>query len=186
MPIKVLFIINDLGLGGVQRLTVEFANFMDKEKFDVSVATLFSRPESFFYKDQLTKNVRLFEFSFRGFSYFHSWLKFYHFLKKGKYSIVFTQLFVADFIGRITSFIAGVPFIITEIQNIIPTLPKKYIYTDRLLQYITTACISTTQAVTDYAIEVIKFPKHKIIEIPTNAVDARRFNIVLDKVAVKK
>src|SRR3989338_846566 len=172
---KILFVVNDLGVGGVQRLVVDFANHLYKDTFDVTVGILLSRSKSYFYRDQLRPEVHFINFSFRGFLDFREWWKIFWFMKKQKFDIVFTQLIMSDFIGRITAFFAGVPVIITEIQNLIPDLPKKFIVADRILAYITDACISTTPAVTRYAIEKVKFPKEKVIEIPTNAVDASRF-----------
>lgn len=180
--IKILFLINDLGLGGVEKLTVNFANSMDRSRFDVSVATLFSRPTSFFSKKDFKEDVDLKIFSFKNFLDLSQWLELYKFIRKNKFDIIFTQLFMADTIGRITAFFAGVPVIATAIQNLIPGLQAKFIITNKLLRYITDACISPTSAITEYAKNTIKFPAEKIIEIPTNAVDETRFiNLKIDK-----
>ncbi len=184
--IKILFLVNDLGVGGVQRLVVEFANFLDKEKFDVSVAILFSKPDSYFYKKELKNEVNFFNFSFKGFWDLPQWLKLYRFLRKNKFDIMFSQLFMADVIGRVLAFFAGVPVIITEIQNLAPAISKKYVYADKFLSFITTACISTTSAVTQYAVKTIGFPKKKVFEIPTNVVDKRKFESYFDKADFRK
>jgi glycosyltransferase involved in cell wall biosynthesis len=89
---------------------------------------------------------------------------------------------MADTIGRIAAFFAGVPVIVTAIQNIIPNLQKRFIATNKLLQYITDVCISPTSAITEYAKNIIKFPAKKVIEIPTNSVDEKRFiNLQMDR-----
>ena len=41
MKIKVLFLIQDLGRGGAEKVLVNLVNQMDKERFDISVQTLF-------------------------------------------------------------------------------------------------------------------------------------------------
>lgn len=186
MRIKILFLTNDLGLGGVQRLVVEFANYFDKEKFEVVVGTLFAGKDAFFYKDRLSSEVRFENFGFKSYLDLFSWFRFYRFLKKEKFGIVFTQLFLADFVGRIAAWFAGVPVIVAEIQNIIPDLPKKYIFIDRILRRITDACISPTEAITKYAMEIVGFPREKIFEVPTNAVDEKRFKIGVDRGKIKK
>jgi len=186
MKRKVFFITNDLGVGGVQRLVVDFANHIDKEKFDITVGILLTHKKSYFYRDQLCPEVHFINFDFQGFLDFREWWKLFWFIKRQKFDIVFTQLILADFIGRIIAFVAGVPIIITEIQNIIPDLPRKLIIADRFLAHITNACVSTTPAVTRYAKETIKFSKEKIIEIPTNAVDANRFLLCVDKNKFRK
>jgi len=180
--IKVLFLINDLGLGGVERLTINFANSMNRDKFEIFVATLFTRPTSFFSKKDFREDVNLTKFSFKNFWDLPQWFELYRLIRKNKFDVVFTQLFMADTIGRITAFLAGVPVITTAIQNIIPNLQKKYIVVNKLLRYITNACICPTAAITEYAKKVIKFPVRKIVEIPTNCVDETRFiNLKIDK-----
>ncbi|TSD03037.1 MAG: group 1 glycosyl transferase [Parcubacteria group bacterium Athens0714_26] len=183
--IKILFIVNDLGIGGVQRLVVDFANFLDREKFDVSVAILFSRLDSYFFRDQLKDDVKFTNFSFKNIYDTREFFELCRFIKKNKFDVVFTQLFVADTVGRLAAFFSHTPVIVTEIQNIITGLGKKFTYTDKLLKYITTACISTTNAVTEYATKVIKFPRRKIFEIPTNLVDKRKFEKEIDKSVLK-
>lgn len=184
--LKVVFIVNDLGLGGVQRLVVDFANGLNSGRFQAVIITLLKKDSSFFYRDKVNSNVPLQTFAFRGFGDLPEWFKLYRYLRREKPDIVFTQLFMADAIGRITAYLARVPVIVTEVQNIIPTLPKKYIIVGRILRRITDICISTTAAVTAYAQNVIGFPKERIAEIPTNAVDAKRFAIVPDRKAVRK
>lgn len=172
---KIAFITNDLGLGGVQKLTTRFANAFQRQGDDVHVVTMFSRPESFFCKGDLSADVSFTAFSFSGIFDMRSWFKLYLFLRREKFDVVFTQLFFADTVGRIAAFFAGVPVIATEIQNLIPRLPSKYILTDRLLTFITTVCISPTSAITRYARDVIRFPQSKIVEVPTNVVDPASF-----------
>ncbi len=186
MPIKILFIVNDLGVGGVQRLVVDFANFLDKQKFAVSVGTLLAREKSFFYRDQLNNDVSFYNFPFKNFYDLRQFFKLYSFVKKNKFDIVFSQLFMADLFGRTAALLARVPVIITEIQNITAGLPKKMIFIDRVLAKFTAACISTTPAITDYAVKIIKFPREKVVEVPTNAVDLRRFEQKFDRAAIRQ
>lgn len=187
MPkIKTAFIVNDLGLGGVQSLTVQFANLLDETKFDVALVTLLSGPESFFYREEVRRGLKHHSFSFKNFFDFREWFAFYKFMRKEKYDIIFTQLFMADTVGRATAFLAGTPVIVTEIQNIIPNLPKKFILVDRLLAKVTNACLSTAAAVTDYAVSTIGFPRKKIIEIPTNAVNTARFQVAPERTKFRR
>lgn len=185
--VKVLFIINDLGLGGVERLTTSWAEAMDKSIFKVYVATIFSRTNSFFKKEDFGPNVSFIDLSFKNWRDLPKWLQLYKLIKKEKIDVVFTQLFMADFIGRIAAFVAGVPVIATAIQNIIPSLKKRYILTDRLLSHITDICISPTSATNEYAKKIVGFPIHKIHDIPTNSVDEKRFlNLTLNKTEFRK
>ncbi len=184
--IKILFLTNDLGLGGVQRLVVDFANGLSKDDFEVWVGTLWVKPESFFYKDKLSPDINYVNFAFRRFFDLGGWWRLYHFIRQNKFDIVFTQLFMADTVGRITAWLARTPVIITEIQNLIPDLPKKYILVDRALAKITDICISPVAATTDYAIKTIGFPTKKIVKLATNAVEGKRFSISVDRKKVRQ
>ncbi len=173
--LKLLLLTNDLGVGGVQRLVIDFAAMLDHQVFDIHVATLLDTKDGDFYRSELRPETPYRAFKMKSPWQIAQWFKVYRYLKREKFDIVFSQLFVADTIGRIASKLAGVPLIVTEIQNIIPTLPKWYTWIDHQLSKITDVCISTTQAVTDYGVNVVGFPREKIVLVPTNAVDHRRF-----------
>ncbi len=184
--LNVLFVVNDFGLGGVQRLVVDFANTFDQQRCIVTVATLLDRKDSHFFRHDLRTDVSSAKFAFKGFYDIASWITFYRFMRRSRFDVVFTQLFMADTIGRLVAFAARVPVLVTEIQNLIPALKKRYIVIDRMLAHITTACISTAPAITNYALRTIRFPRKKMYEISTNVVDAKRFDVPVDRSAVLK
>lgn len=184
---KVLFVVNDLGVGGVQRLAVDFANTIDKSRFAVTIATLFDRGEkSFFFRDQLKGDVALANFHFKSLLSFGEWLKFYRFLRAEKFDVVFTQMFFADTVGRFSAWLARVPAIIMEEQNIIPDFPKRYILINKLLRFATDLCVSTTPAITEYVMRRHGFRREQIAEIPTNCVDPAKFDLPVDKAAFRR
>ena len=86
--IKVLFVVNDLGVGGVQRLVVDFANFVRKDYFAVSVATLLDGPEFDFLKGEIQENIQIKDFSFKNFWDVREWLRFYQYVKENRSEIV--------------------------------------------------------------------------------------------------
>lgn len=53
--IKILFLINSLGGGGAERVLVNLVNYMDKEKFDITVETMFSDGVN---RDSLSRDVK--------------------------------------------------------------------------------------------------------------------------------
>ena len=173
--LKLLLLTNDLGVGGVQRLVVDFSRMLNHELFEIHVATLLDTKDGDFLLKELDPQTPYKAFKMKSPWQLAKWFEVYRYLKAEKFDIVFSQLFVADTIGRLTAKLAGVPLIVTEIQNIIPSLPKWYTWIDHQLSKITDVCISTTQAVTDYGLNVVGFPKEKIALVPTNAVDHRRF-----------
>jgi glycosyltransferase involved in cell wall biosynthesis len=74
---------------------------------------------------------------------------------------------------------------VTEIQNLIPHLPRRYIWTDRVLRSITDLCISPAPAITAYARDVIGYPAEKLLELPTNAVDEHRFAAPINREEIR-
>ncbi len=183
--IKLLFIMNELAVGGVQRLVVDYANELNKGRFAVSLATLLDRPRYSFNQDQLDPGIELENFRFKKFWDLAQWYRLYRFIRRNRFDVVFTQLFMSDLFGRTAAYCARTPIIVTAIQNLIPATPGKYIWTDRILAYLTDACISPTPAISAYAEKTIKFPVRKIHELPTNSVDARRFTAPFDRARVR-
>ncbi|PIT92435.1 MAG: hypothetical protein COU08_02470 [Candidatus Harrisonbacteria bacterium CG10_big_fil_rev_8_21_14_0_10_42_17] len=177
----IAFIVNELGLGGVQRLVVDMANAFNKTQWEVIIITLSQGKETNFYRDQLDFTVHVEQFKFNNARDIKSWFKLYRYLKQKRCDVVFTQLFMADFMGRTAAWCARVPVIATAIQNIIPSLPKKFIAIDRILRNITTICFAPTEEIAQYAHDVIKFKKEKIVRINSNAVVKRRFTENVDE-----
>jgi len=184
--IQLLFILNELAAGGVQRLVVDFANKLHGDRFSVSVATLLDGPKYSFHRDQLHPDIELKYFHFKKFWDVAAWYRLYRYIRRNEFDVVFTQLFMSDLFGRTAAYLARTPVIVTAIQNLIPSLPKKYIWTDRILARITDACISPTPAISAYAGMVIKFPLWKIRLLPTNAVDERRFKTPFDRGQIRR
>ena len=122
-----------MAAGGGQRLVVDYANVLDKERFSVSIATLFDRPHYSFHVDQLDPGIELRNFGFKRFWDFRAWYLLCRYMRRGAFDVVFTQLFMSDLFGRTAAYLARTPVIITAIQNLIPDLPKRYILTDRML-----------------------------------------------------
>jgi len=184
--IKLLFITNELAAGGVQRIVVDFASRLNGEQFAVSVATLWDRPDYDFNRSDLHPDVELKNFLFKRFWDFGAWYRLYRYIKKNRFDVVFTQLFMSDLFGRTAAYLARTPVIVMAVQNIIPGFPKKYILTDRLLMHITDACLSPTQTISDYAREVVGVPEKKIHLVQTNSVDLRRFKAPFDRKQVRR
>ncbi|PIR89070.1 MAG: hypothetical protein COU07_03195 [Candidatus Harrisonbacteria bacterium CG10_big_fil_rev_8_21_14_0_10_40_38] len=183
---KIAFIVNDLGLGGVQRLTIDFTRLLDKEKFETDVILLLDKPNAQFYTDELASHIKKHSFIFKGVFDTKNWFKLQRLLRREKYDVVITQLEFSDFIGRATAWLARVPVIMTIIQNLIPNSPIKQRLADRFLAKVTDVCISPTAAIHEYAKKDIGFPERKIIDIDTNGVDKERFETELDKNKFRK
>ncbi len=183
---KLLLLTNELAPGGVQRLVVNFANELEKKDVDVTVATLRTEQKYSFFKDLLKPSVVYIDFGFRGFWDVPGFFRLYRYIRREKFDVVFTQLFMSDLFGRLAALLARTRLIVTAVQNLIPSLPKKYIWTDWVLSKCTDACLSQTQAISVYARDVIGFPQKKIHEISMNAVDLSKFTTPIDRVKIRR
>ncbi|MBR5498052.1 MAG: glycosyltransferase [Clostridia bacterium] len=68
--IKILFLIHDLGHGGAEKVLVNLVNYMDKDKFDITVMTLFDEGVNKQFLASHIKYKSCFKKSFRGNSHF--------------------------------------------------------------------------------------------------------------------
>ncbi len=93
--LKVLFLIPDLRHGGAEKVLVNLVNNMDREKFDITVQTLFDTGVN---RQYLQKHIRYmpgFKWQFRGNSHIFciipaKWL--YKFFVKEKYDVIISYL----------------------------------------------------------------------------------------------
>ena len=67
---KLLFLIHDLGKGGAEKVLVNLANQLDKEKYEVTVLALFAGGTNEQFLDDTVTYKTLFKRTFRGNKYF--------------------------------------------------------------------------------------------------------------------
>lgn len=106
--LKVLFLINTLGGGGAERVLVNLVNNMDREKYDITVETMYSGGEN---QKRLAPHIRYFcrkALCFPGIAYAYRFLParllYRYFIGKERYDII-----VAYMHGAPTKVIAGCP-----------------------------------------------------------------------------
>ncbi len=107
MSKKILIIINNLGIGGAERLVVDDINEMLRVGVDVTLITLRPEPKKSFAtqlnlesnKSQLTPFKSLLDIP--------SWFELVRSIRRLKPDLVITQLWFANTIGRIATKIAG-------------------------------------------------------------------------------
>lgn len=105
---RILFLVENLGCGGAERVLVNLVNFMDKSKFDVTVMTLFEEGVNAQYLSGDVKLINLGRKKFRGmkmvFKFLPKKLLFRHYLKKCD-----CDLLVPYMMGVPTFIAAGAP-----------------------------------------------------------------------------
>ncbi len=113
--IKVALCINNLGMGGAERVVAELAERLDPNYFECSVITLFKNPDKNFL-GEIPSSCSVKQFSFSGFLDLHSLRELYRFLKETKPDILHLHLPNTVFIVGCIAAVLRIPFIIHEHQ----------------------------------------------------------------------
>ena len=116
--IKILFAINDLGIGGAQNMVIEQVQAIDPNIFDPHLLTLYaSRIPNFESKVRLSPDKRA-AFSYRGFFDFKTFFRIYRYLKREQFDAVITNLFMTNLIVRPLAALAGINVILAYEHNV--------------------------------------------------------------------
>lgn len=175
-PGKVLIIINNLGIGGAERLVVDDINEMLRREIDVSLVTLRPEPSRNFVAELRLGQDRLFLIHFRSLSDIFALVKLVKLMVSLKPDLVVTQLWFANTVGRVAGFFAGVRRIISFEQNVYDEIKtRKMFFIDWVLQFFSTQIIAVSEAVKKSLI------KHSIqekrIDVLPNSVDLSKFEL---------
>ena len=113
--IRVVSLINNLAPAGAEKVLLQIADNIDKNKFDLSVCCL--EKDVTLAKDFEAAGARVFSLGIAGKYDITVLWKLYRFLKKGDFDILHTHLSYANILGRIIGRAAGVPAIVSAHHN---------------------------------------------------------------------
>ena len=177
--LKVLYIIETLGMGGAEKLLAYILRNMDKNKFHPEVICLFDKMD--IKEDLISAGIPVFCLNLKSGS--HWWraiFKLYRLIKKEKFDIVHTHLYFANIYGRVAAKLAGVDTIISTLHNPDYTYEDngKWTYKIRkaIDKYTARVCNSGFIAVSEHVKK--DFEKHlnlKDIRVIYNCIDTSRF-----------
>lgn len=172
-PIRVMFIIDDLGLGGAQRQLVELVRAMPRERFDLRVAALSIRRVD--YVEPLRRvGVEPVLISQTGKWSWSAFVRLWRLIRRSRPDVVQTCLFTADLYGRLAARFARVPVVVSSVRSIEPDKPRHYVWVDRWLRRWTDAFIVNAQAVGETLSRREGVPPERIRTI-YNGVDVEMF-----------
>lgn len=180
---KILFAINNLSVGGAERMIVSQVRAFSEKGYDVHFLTLLPSPsegkreegkgKSFDEELRfLGNNWR--KFHLKGFLDFLTWWRVYSFLKKEKFDAVITSLFMTNVVVRTCAVLAGVKTIISHEQNIYAEKKWWQRFVDRILARWTKKIVAVSQDVADFTSKQEDIPREKFV-INYNAVDIKKF-----------
>jgi glycosyltransferase involved in cell wall biosynthesis len=166
--IKVVHLVEELTIGGLEKILTTIVLNLNKKEYNVSVWCL---REGGFFADKLVKegiDVKILHiFTSRNpLSIF----KLYRLLKSHKFDIIHTHAYSAGTIGRISAFLAGVPVIISHNHSVYDYYNKYYHFVEWLLSLITHRVICISAVVNRFANETQRINARKLITI-LNGID---------------
>lgn len=161
---KILFVMPRFSVGGAEKLLVHFLRELDRNSYEPVLITIFSEQ-----KDSLAEQARIDRcFRFRSTWDLPAFMRFYAFMRKEKFDVVVTHLFVANLLGRAAAILSGVKIIVSYEHNIYPNKKRWQILVDRMLAKRTSKIIVDSDAAKTFTAkqESIPLAKFATIYIP--------------------
>lgn len=149
---KVVILINELLRGGAQRIVVDIARFIDKEKVDLQVAFLkaedvFPPETKSLIKDLLITGVKVTSLGGKQKFSLEEFKKLRSFLKRERPDIIHTFLPYAGTLGRVAARLAGVKNIISTQCNLKVAHSPKIYWLDKITLPLATAWTAATEGI---------------------------------------
>jgi len=161
--INVIHIVEELTIGGLEKILTTIVLNLDKKKYNISVWCL---REGGFFADKLVKegiDVKILHISTSRNPL--SIYKLYRFLKSHKFDIIHTHAYSAGTIGRMSAFLAGVPVIISHNHSVYDYYGKFYNLVEWFLSLITDRVICISEVVNGFANKTQRINSKKLITI---------------------
>jgi glycosyltransferase involved in cell wall biosynthesis len=165
--IKVLFAINNLNIGGAEKLVISQIKHLDRNKFEPQLCTLFpDGPNNYSAQAAALPDAIHHKFFFRGPWDIFSWVKIWLCLRREKFDILCCNLFEANLIIRLVNIFAGAKPIFIFEHNTYWQKQWWKILADRWLSRKTARIFGDSQAVLDFTAKQEKISPDKFAVMP--------------------
>lgn len=128
MKIKIAHVINDLGLGGAQRIVADIVTHLNKDIFDPIIINLNFSHDNSIEKEILAKGIKVVSFPAKFKGDLRCFFFLIKFLRKNKISILHCHLFLASFYSTLAAQIAKTPFVVSTEHNTSTLATKPFYY----------------------------------------------------------
>jgi glycosyltransferase involved in cell wall biosynthesis len=171
--LRLCILLPSLAIGGAEMQVLQFVKNVDKSLVSTSLCC-FARgnPELEREAEPYVGRIHSIEFHWRFFPL--AFLRLVTYLRRGKFDILHCHLPVADSIGRLAGWIAGVPVLITTEHGKNLWKPWIYLLLERLLNRITDLRICVSHDIMEIRKRRERVPCDKLAYLP-NAVDLDAF-----------
>jgi GalNAc-alpha-(1->4)-GalNAc-alpha-(1->3)-diNAcBac-PP-undecaprenol alpha-1,4-N-acetyl-D-galactosaminyltransferase len=147
--IKVMFVMNDFIVGGVQRQFSRQIKYYDKNKFDICLVTLFYFKDKGNLYGDLPEDLELYKLNFGSFTDIRSWFALARVVRKVSPEIVVSSLFFSNTVMRILKLIFGYKIISRE-HNTYTNKTRSQVFLDRLLSHVSCRIVAVSSTVADF------------------------------------
>ncbi len=158
-PKKVLHIVEDLRIGGLERVLASIVLNLDRSKFIPQVWCLAQGGE--IADDLIRAGVKV---KILGMSSYYNPLKIIklsNYLRKSKINIIHTHGYFASTFGRLAAILARTPIIITHIHTTYFGFKKRNILIERFLSYFTDKIVCVSRSTREFVEKIERIDNNK-------------------------
>jgi glycosyltransferase involved in cell wall biosynthesis len=148
--LKVLIVVNDLKVAGVQKLVVDFLRYADRTHFAFELAVLrrFGDATEYLY-DEVPHDIPLHQFHFSGMYDLKSWWSFMQMVHRITPDVVWSHLFFSNSVTRICAPFFGYKVITVE-HNTYTDKPQWHQWVDHLLAPLSSRIVAVSETVASF------------------------------------
>lgn len=168
---KIVFAINNLGMGGAENMLIEQVTHIDRNRFEPYVVTLLPN-QTVNVSSKLPADVPYIAFTFSSIFDFRSLCALYSFFKREKIEVVITNLFDTNLLGRVAAVLARVPIILSYEHNVYKDKKRWQIIADIILARFTKKILVCSNEVLEFTSKQEGLPKSKF-KLNLNAIPFR-------------
>lgn len=180
---KILFVLQDLELGGAEKLKFIISKYINLEKYDITFCCINKRGT--FGEEIARRGGKVIVLDLKDKFYnLTVTYKLYGLVKKIKPDLIHSALFNANFHARLVGILTNIPVIIEE-HGMYTWKRWYHIAIDRLLERFTCKIITPSNSVKDFIIKQEKIEPDKI-KVIYNCIDLRELKSDISKVEAKK
>jgi glycosyltransferase involved in cell wall biosynthesis len=162
-PIKVLHLVEDFKVGGLERVVETICDGLDRSIYEPHIGCIAAGGElaDLFLREG--RSLRI--LSLRTYHNPANILRLARFIRQGGFHIVHTHAYFAGTMGRIAAFMAGTPIILHHVHTAYWDFKRRNILIERMLSAITVRIICCSDFVRDFVVREEGISAGKVITI---------------------
>ncbi len=161
--IRVVHLVEDLTIGGLERVLATIVLNLDKRKYNVSVWCL--REGGFFAQMLIEKGIEVKIVHIASSRNPTNIYRLYRLLRIGRFDIIHTHAYSAGTIGRVCAFLAAIPVIISHNHSVYGYYKRYHHFVEWLLSHFTDRIICVSDKVKKFSIETQRINSLKFLTI---------------------